>query len=88
MKKSLALLERPCSLAQKGEPAVSGLFSSLLEEISQEKGISPDLLGKFIDRIEVFQSCEGEEGRKGRKLQRIRIYYRVLDPEKEGNGLA
>ncbi|MDR0923721.1 MAG: recombinase family protein [Hungatella sp.] len=88
IEKSLALLERPCSLAQKGEPAVSGLFSSLLEEISQEKGISPDLLGKFIDRIEVFQSCEGEEGRKGRKLQRIRIYYRVLDPEKKGNGLA
>ncbi|MDR1769436.1 MAG: recombinase family protein [Hungatella sp.] len=88
IEKSLALLERPCSLNQKGEPAVSVLFSSLLEEISQEKGISPDLLGKFIDRIEVFQSCEGEEGRKGHKFQRIRIYYRVLDPEKEGNGLA
>jgi len=80
IEESLALLERNSSLAQEGESDFSGLFSSLLEEISQEKEISTDLLGKFIDKIEVFQSREG--------FQTIRIYYKVLAPTEEGNGLA
>lgn len=84
---SLALMERPCSLAQE-VPAFNGLISSLLEEISQEKGLSSDLLGKFIDRIEIFQSCEGEGGRAGCKYQTIRIYYKVLPPAEERNGFA
>lgn len=91
IRESLALIQRSCPPAQEGEPAVSGLLSRLLEEISQEKGLSSDLLGKFIDRIEVFQSGEGEEGEKGNKCnkcQTIRIYYRVLAPAEETDGLA
>lgn len=84
---SLAMLEKPCSLAQE-EPAFDGLLSYLLEDIGQEKGLSSDLLGKFIDKIEIFQSCEGEGGRAGCKYQTIRIYYKVLPPAEERNGLA
>lgn len=84
---SLAMMEKPCSLAQE-EPAFDGLLSSLFEDISQEKGLSSDLLGKFIDRIEIFQSCEGEEERVGCKCQTIRIFYKVLPPAEERNGLA
>lgn len=85
--KSLALMETPCSLDQEREPAFDCLLSSLLEDISQEKGLSSDLLGKLIDRIEIFQSCEGEEGKEGCKCQTIRIYYKVA-PAEEGNSLA
>lgn len=84
---SLALLERPCSLDQESEPASDCLLSSLLKDISQEKGLSSDLLGKFIDRIEIFQSSEGGEGKAGRKYQTIRIYYKVA-PIEDRNGLA
>ena len=94
IRESLALIQRSCPPAQEVEPAVSGLLSRLLEEISQEKGLSSDVLGKFIDRIEVFQSGEGEEeengnkGNKCNKYQTIRIYYRGLAPAEETDGLA
>ena len=84
---SLAMMERPCSLVQESEPASDGLLSSLLEDMSQEKGLSSDLLGKFIDRIEIYQSSEGGEGKAGRKYQTIRIYYKVA-PIEDRNGLA
>ena len=76
---SLALLRKPCPLELEGEADVTGLLSKLLGELSKENGLSSDLLGKFIDRIEIFQNS-GEEERKGNKFQTIRIYYRILAP--------
>lgn len=83
---SLALLQKPCPLDQKGGSDASCLFSKLLGELSKENGLSSDLLGTFIDRIEIFQSCEEE--RKGNKCQTIRIYYRILAPSEERDDWA
>lgn len=88
IRERLALIQRTCLSTQEKEPVLDGQLSRLLEEISREKGISSDLLGKFIDRIEVSQAREGEEGKKGHKCQTIRIYYRVLVPAEEREDLA
>ncbi len=75
---SLAVILKPYDPAQTGNEG--DLLSCLMEEISQEKGLSSELLGKLVDRIEICQSVtEGEN----RKCQTIRIYYRTAAPISE-----
>lgn len=87
IRKTLALIQRPCPVEQEGASVVSSPFSRLLEEMGQEHGLSSDLLGKFIDRIEIFQGSKEEE-KKGRKCQTIQIYYRIKAPTDERDDLA
>ena len=88
IRQSLALIQSPCLSGEQRKPAASGMLSHLLEEISREDGLSSELLGKFIEKIEVFQSSKEEEGGKCRKYQTIRIYYRMLASTEDPDGPA
>ena len=76
---SLALIQKNSPIIQDGESAVSSQLTKLLDEISREDGLFADLLGTFIDKIEIFQGS-GKTGRTGNKCQEVRIFYRVLAP--------
>ncbi len=54
-------------------------FFALLSEITEIKELTPELLRKFIDRIQVEQGeYYRDESGKRRKRQKIRIYYRFV----------
>lgn len=59
----------------KGEPKGEDLLTGLIKEVKTDKELSPDLLYKFIERIEIYQA-ESDSG-KGGKYQTIRIYYKT-----------
>ena len=51
-------------------------FTNLLNDLTEVTELTPDLLHKLIDRIEVCQGSFDKGRRGGRKRQTIRIYYK------------
>lgn len=84
----LTAMQKPCIPAQMGETDGECLLTRLGEEISRNKGLSPDLLGELIERIEICQGSMEGEGRNGRKCQTVRIYYRASVPKEEKEASA
>jgi hypothetical protein len=54
-------------------------FLQTLDALAETTRLTPELLHKLIDRIEIFQGSFGE-GRGGRKRQAVRIYYKFSGP--------
>lgn len=75
----LSAVQRPHP-SQKGGLEGVYLLVCLMEEINRKKGLSPEVLGKFIEKIEICQGGGEGNGQKGHKCQTIRIYYRAAAP--------
>ena len=56
------------------------LFDQMMKEIHEEHILSPDLLARFVEKIEVCQGTVENEGKSRRRVQTLRIYYRVTAP--------
>lgn len=54
----------------------AGISLELLDDLTNLKELTPELLHKLIDRIEIGQGCLGKDVKTGQKFQTIRIYYR------------
>jgi DNA invertase Pin-like site-specific DNA recombinase len=52
-------------------------WTDLLNEVTAEKKLTADLIGKLIDKIEICQSTETDSGGSCRRCQTIRIYFKT-----------
>lgn len=73
---SLAKLENPKQVPAEQEACRK--FFSLLEEVTKVTELTPDLLHKLIDKIEICQGSFEKGRRGGHKHQAIRIYYKFI----------
>lgn len=73
----LSALKRSQS-PETDEQAAYKNFFLLLDEITCVNELTRELVGKVIDKIEVFQGTFENGKRSGRKHQTIRIYYKFI----------
>lgn len=53
-------------------------FFYLLKDVTEISKLTPDILHKFIEHIEIGQGCFENGGRSGHKCQTIRIFYKFI----------
>lgn len=68
------------SKIQEPEPVKAAYqkFFFLLKDVTEISELTPDILHKFIDHIEVGQGYFENGGRSGHKRQTVRIFYRFI----------
>lgn len=68
---------------EPGEQVQTCQGEELFKEISGERKLTRDFIGKFIEKIEICQSREDVHEGKCRRCQTIRIYFRTNGPSQE-----
>ncbi len=77
----LATLEAPP--APNRETTAMRDYLLLLRGLTEIQALTPELLHKLIDKIEVFQGSYENGKRGGKKQQTIRIHYKFIGPREQ-----
>ena len=84
MKEAEALEERMGAIQAEKEAAVSReKIGRLLDEIINMAELTPDMLFKLIDRIEIAQGYYEQTAQGRIKRQRVKIFYRFKTEDAE-----